>query len=128
MSISINSNNLQGEIRIVYYTNQFEITSDFYFNILGLTIFKTFDHEGEYNRGTVFQLGKLLVEILETKDQVQNNSSSYLYIERNDINDFFDQIKESVTVISPPESFPWGHTSFLIQDPDGNQLKFFSQN
>jgi len=123
-----NSKNFQGEIRIVYYTNQYNEICDFYKNVIGLEIFKTFDHNGEYERGIVFFLGEILVEILETKDEIQCKNDSYLYIETKEVNNFFDKIKDHVTVISSLESFPWGHTSFLIQDPDGNKLKFFTQN
>jgi predicted enzyme related to lactoylglutathione lyase len=119
--------NFQGEVRVVFFTNQFDKMSDFYKNILGLPVFKTFDH-GEFQRGTVFELNKTLIELLEKKNGVISQTDSYLYIEKNNVKDFFEQIKSKVIVIKEIETFSWGHTSFVIEDPEGNKLKFFSQN
>jgi predicted enzyme related to lactoylglutathione lyase len=116
----------RGEVRVVYFTSQFDRMSDFYQNILGLSVFKTFDH-GEFQRGVVFELNNTLIELLEQESVVANQAESYLYIEKNNVEGFFEQIKNKVNIIKEIETFPWGHTSFVVADLEGNKLKFFSQ-
>jgi catechol-2,3-dioxygenase len=118
--------NFQGEVRVVFYTSQFDVMSDFYQSILGLPVFKTFDHS-KFQRGIVFELNKTLVELLEQENTVIIQTESYLYIEKNNVREFFEQIKNEVKIIKELETFDWGHTSFLVADPEGNKLKFFSQ-
>jgi catechol-2,3-dioxygenase len=66
--------------------------SDFYQNILGLSVFKTFDH-GKFQKGVVFELNNTLVELLEQENEVKTETMSYLYIEKNNVEDFFKQIE-----------------------------------
>jgi predicted enzyme related to lactoylglutathione lyase len=118
--------NFNGEVRVVFYTNKFEKVMSFYTDILGLEIFKEFDH-GKFQRGIVFKVNSTLIEFLETEKEPLNNTDSYLYIEHTNIGQYYNDVIDKVEIVSKLESFPWGHTSFITKDPEGNKLKFFSQ-
>lgn len=122
------SENFQGEIRLVFETSQYDIIKEFYTNIIRLPIFKEFDH-GLYQRGVVFKINQTLIEFLEKKEtETKNNSNyKYMYIEVSKVNEFYKIIKDQIPILEDLQTYPWGHTSFSISDPDKNKLKFFSQ-
>lgn len=54
----------------------------------------------------------------------QNGGSLLLYIQTNEIRNFFDQIKDKVNVIKGPEKTFYGATEFSIEDNNGYLLTF----
>ena len=114
------------EIRIVFYTNKFLEMKNFYSHVLKLNMFKEFQHD-DAPSGVVYEMGSIYIELLELKTHNGYKSDSYLYVEVNNVEQFYNEIKLQYVVVEELEIFPWGHTSFSILDPDGNKLKFFSQ-
>lgn len=43
---------------------------------------------------------------------------------REEVDWFWEQLKNRVTVIEPIHATPWGTRKFTIADPDGNELGF----
>lgn len=70
----------------------------------------------------------------EQKTPIQNESGKtpkglgiYTYIEVDDVDADFESIKgKGITPRTEPKDWPWGKREFVVKDPDGYKLVFFS--
>jgi catechol 2,3-dioxygenase-like lactoylglutathione lyase family enzyme len=113
------------EVRIVLYSSRFEETQKFYRDVLGLVPVKEWDH-GEGRRGIVFQLGHTYLEVLQTPSEPKPGDF-YIYTKVESIDELWDDLRVQAQVVEPIQSQTWNHRNFTILDPNGYQLKFFSE-
>ena len=75
-----------------------------------------------------------LVLIDENKTPIQNESGMqpkglgvYTYIEVGDVDKYFEIIKSNgIFPRTEPKTWPWGKREFVVKDPDGYKLVFYS--
>lgn len=55
-------------------------------------------------------------------------AGQFLYISVDDIDEFYQLIiKKGLKPSSEPRDWPWGNREFIIRDPDGYKLVFFTK-
>jgi len=111
----------------VFYASDLARTAEFY-NRLGFGVQNT--------EGTLrVKLGDFtLVFIDENKTLIQNESGKnpkglgiYTYVEVNDVDKYFTWLKRrGVVPRTEPKTWPWGKREFVVKDPDGYKLVFYS--
>jgi uncharacterized glyoxalase superfamily protein PhnB len=111
----------------LFYVNNLDETLNFY-KQLGFDIQKSDD-------GVRIKLGDFTMAFIdEHKTPIQNESGLkpkgvgiYTYIEVEDVDKYFDLIKKNgVSPRTEPKAWPWGKREFVIKDPDGYKLVFYS--
>lgn len=102
-----------------------------FYKLLGFSLTTTVPEEGDFifammTCGDVifmFQTFESLADELPTVSR-QKGGSLLLYIQIEDIRDFFDKIKDKVKVIKGLEKTFYGATEFSIEDNNGFLLTF----
>lgn len=114
------------EVRVVFYTQGFEHTRDFYEKILALPVIKSWNHSGK--NGIVYGLGNMFIEFLES-DTAPKSYDSYLYIKVKNIDSLYRKIKENNanSILQDIQIQEWGHRNFVIEDNNGIKMKFFEE-
>ncbi len=111
----------------LFYASDLEKTADFY-ERLGFSIQK----DTETVR---IKLGDFTLAFIdENKTPIQNESGIkpkglgiYTYIEVGDVDNYFEAVKKNgITPRTEPKSWPWGKREFVVKDPDGYKLVFYS--
>lgn len=55
-------------------------------------------------------------------------AGQYIHINVDDVNAFYkDVLAKGLQPFSEPQDFPWGHREFVLVDPSGYKLVFFSK-
>lgn len=55
-------------------------------------------------------------------------AGQYIHINVENADEFYEEIKANgLKSLSEPKDFPWGHREFVLADPDGYKLVFFSK-
>ena len=55
-------------------------------------------------------------------------AGQYIHISVESIDEFYKGvIAKGLKPVNQPQDFPWGHREFVISDPDGYKLVFFSK-
>jgi catechol 2,3-dioxygenase-like lactoylglutathione lyase family enzyme len=55
-------------------------------------------------------------------------AGQYIHINVEDVDQFYQWlIAKGLEPFSEPDNFPWGHREFVLIDPDGYKLVFFSK-
>jgi len=86
---------------------------------------------------TVVNLDKFWIELLHKSKVVsaeykadidqQKGAGIYLQVNVSDIDAFYEAVvKKGVKPSSKPENFPWNQREFIVVDPDGYKVAFFS--
>src|SRR3989344_4733550 len=111
----------------LFYTNDIKATAKFY-EQLGFTVEKGAD--------TVkIKLGDFrLVFTNEHTTLIQNESGAepkglgiFTYVEVADVDAYWDWLKKKgVRASTKPRDWPWGKREFVVKDPDGYKLVFYS--
>lgn len=56
-------------------------------------------------------------------------AGQYIHINVEDVDEFYHGVKaKGLEPSSPPQDFPWGRREFVLQDPEGYKLIFFSKS
>jgi len=112
---------------ILFYASNLDKTAKFY-EQLGFKV----DRESDLVR---VKLGDFrLAFIDENQTPIKNESDMkpkglgiYTYIEVEDVDKYFEFIKErGVEPRTEPRDWPWGKREFVVKDPDGYKLVFYS--
>ena len=116
-----------GEFRFVFYTGDFDAAVAFYQNGLGLKAFEQW-HRAPDDRGVIFRAASGMIEILcSAEHRGAPPGGAWLLIEVEDVNEFYQQLcNKGVPIKEELLNTPWGHRRFIVSDPDGNDLSFFS--
>lgn len=102
-----------------------QITKDFYLNKLGFGLFGTKDYDGYL----MIQKDEIQIHFFEFKDLDPKLNYGQVYIRTDDIDQFYQFLKNNNTSIHPNgdlEVKPWGQKEFSVLDPDNNLLTFGS--
>lgn len=111
----------------LFYANNLEKTYEFY-KQLGFDARMADD-------GVRIKLGDFtLFFIDESKTPIQNESGKtprglgiYTYVEVDDVDQYSASIKKnSIAPRTEPKTWPWGKREFVVKDPDGYKLVFYS--
>ena len=111
----------------LFYASDLDETARFYTQ-LGLEVERAED-------GVRVKLGDFrLYFIDEKKTLIQNESGLkpkglgiYTYVEVDDVDEYFQSLKQSgITPRTEPKTWPWGKREFVVKDPDGYKLVFYS--
>ncbi|MFA5967292.1 MAG: VOC family protein [Patescibacteria group bacterium] len=111
----------------LFFVSNLEQTAQFYTQ-LGFDIQKSEDQ-------LKIKLGDFtLVFIDENKTPIRNESGLqpkglgiYTYIEVDDADKYFETIQSNgIVPRTEPKTWPWGKREFVVKDPDGYKLVFYS--
>jgi uncharacterized glyoxalase superfamily protein PhnB len=118
--------NRLGEFRFLFYAGDFDAAVAFYQNGLGLKVFEQWNRAPD-DRGIVFRAASGMIEILCCAEHAGTPCGSSLLIEVEDVDEFYQQLcNKHVPIKEELLNTPWGHRRFIVSDPDGNDLSFFS--
>ena len=113
------------------YVNDLSATMQFY-SKLGFSPIMTVPEDAEAPVWAMMQNGNVTMMFESMKNiegrlpeiSRQTGGSLLLYIKVQDINAFFESVKDQVTVLQAPEKTFYGATEFTIQDCNGFVLTF----
>ncbi len=73
---------------------------------------------------------KVVTEAFKEDIDVDNKGAgAYIHINVENVDDFHKSIVDKhIQPLSEPDDFPWGHREFVLEDPDGYKLVFFTKN
>ena len=105
------------------WTNMVQETIDFYTNILGFTCGEKND---DWNWAAMHNDE---VEIMIAKPNQHTNFdvpkfTGSLYIQVDDVEKIWTQLKDQVKIVYPIENFEWGMREFAILDINGYMIQF----
>lgn len=112
---------------ILLYASDLKKTAEFY-KQLG------FEVEGDAETMRV-KLGDFrLAFVDENKAPIKNESGMkpkglgiYTYVEVDDVDKYFETVKKNgITPRTEPKTWPWDKREFVVKDPDGYKLVFYS--
>jgi hypothetical protein len=116
---------MKKEHRICNTSTDLESIYRFYSDELWLEIYKDWDRS-EDDRWVIFILGDILIEYLYRREAGEL-SGSYLYIEKEEIEGFYNACSSLVNKTTL-ENTVWWHTQFSVFDPEWFEIKFFRDN
>lgn len=111
----------------LFYSSDLDKTSRFY-ELLGFAIKKSED-------GVRIKLGDFTLAFIdENKTPIKKEVGIqpkglgiFTYIEVENVDAYFQMLKErSIIVSNEPCDWPWGKREFVVKDPDGYKLVFYS--
>lgn len=116
-----------GEFRFVFYTGDFDAAVAFYQNGLGLKVFEQWNRAPD-DRGVIFRAASGMIEILcSAEHRGAPPRGAWLLIEVEDVDEFYQQLRnKGVPIKEELLNTPWGHRKFIVSDPHGIDLSFFS--
>lgn len=117
------------QVRLCIKVDQYDACRTFYEETLDWRIFRQWDR-GPQERGVVYYVheSQSLLELEKTGEPPTTlDASFYLFIQVRDVRSLRANLDRKGLHPSEVQSFPWGHTSFVVQDPAGMQLKFFEE-
>jgi catechol 2,3-dioxygenase-like lactoylglutathione lyase family enzyme len=67
-------------------------------------------------------------EFKKDVDVPDKGAGQYIHIHVSDADEFYKHVvTNELKPSSEPKDFPWGHREFVLSDPDGYKLVFFSK-
>lgn len=115
-----------GEFRFVCHVANFETTASFYRDALGLDVVGGWDR-GADDRGMLFRAASGIIEILRTHEREPPPTGAWLLIEVRDITKLYQRVRTiGLTLREELMDMPWGHRRFVVTDPNGVNVAFFS--
>ena len=115
-----------GEFRFVCHVANFETTVSFYRDALSLEVVGGWDR-GPDDCGMLFRAASGIIEILRTHDREPPPTGAWLLIEISDITGLYQRVRNlGLTLREELCDTPWGHRRFVVTDPNGVNVAFFS--
>ena len=114
---------------VLFYASDLAATADFY-ERCGLSVVRSDD-----DPVIRITMGDFTLEFLsEQKATIKNKASNvpkglgiYTYVEVDDADAHFAEIKRNgVEPSTEPKTWPWGKREFVVKDPDGFRIVFYS--
>jgi len=122
------ANNNLPEFRFFYFTNFYEETVSFYRDTLELNIIRSWDRS-EFDKGTLFTSPNSLGIIEIEKGEQPNFACAGLYIEVENVDEWYDlALKKNIKILAPLSNTTYGHRSFRFEDPNGFEIGLFKYN
>lgn len=70
----------------------------------------------------------LFQKVSDTEDTANKGAGVFLEISVDNVDEFYEGVvKKGLKPSSEPKDWPWGRREFVIRDPDGYKLVFFSK-
>jgi uncharacterized glyoxalase superfamily protein PhnB len=114
------------ELTPMMETNDMDATITFYTSVLGFTSGDTLAHEGKTVWCTLWKDELSIMFCLPNKvmnyGRILLSGSLYIYIDG--VDEYWQQVKDKVTVVYGPENFPYQMREFGIKDNNGYVLNF----
>ena len=115
-----------GEFRFVCHAGDFDETVAFYRDGLGLTVAGGWDR-GADDRGFLFRAASGIIEVLRTHEPEPPPAGAWLLIEVADVEALYRRVREEGLPLKEElTDKPWGHRRFVVTDPNGVHVAFFS--
>lgn len=72
---------------------------------------------------------KVVTEEFKSDVEVsRKGAGQYIHINVENVDEFYrETIEKGLIPLSEPKDFPWGHREFVLNDPDGYKLVFFTK-
>ena len=111
----------------LFYASDLTKTSNFY-EALGFDVMRSSD-------GTRIKLGDYTLAFIdEQKTPIQNESGAtpkglgvFSYVEVENVDVYFESLKaKDIETASEPKTWSWGKREFVVKDPDGYKIVFYS--
>lgn len=124
------------QFRFVYFTPLYAETVAFYAHALGFPLLDSWDRSAD-DKGSVFGAASGRIEVLF--DPIDRQASDHLFDERRpqgafmvievgDVDAFHARVAANgVAVERPLQDQSWGHRSFVVAEPNGLKLYFYSE-
>jgi len=112
----------------LFYVSDIKKTSDFY-RELDFDVEESDDGTARINFGE-FKLAFIQEDKVEFKDDSNKEPKGlglFIYIGVDNVDEYFKLLKSrDIKYSSEPRDWPWGKREFVVRDPDGYKLVFFS--
>ena len=124
-----------GEFRCAFHARDYDGTVSFYRDGLGLPIVEEWDR-GPEDQGTVFGAASGLIEVLglppnqepETIWDYSKPQGVMVVIEADDVEAWYGRsLDKGLSIREGLANKPWGHRTFLLNDPNGVIVYIFSK-
>jgi len=124
------------DFRCAFFARDYEASLAFYGDGLGLETVDSWAR-GPDDRGTLFTAASGIIEVLALPHEPEAGgvwdrrepAGVTLVIEVSEVDRLFERVVEKgLTVKEPLTEQPWGHRSFVLEDPDGVSLYCFSKS
>jgi catechol 2,3-dioxygenase-like lactoylglutathione lyase family enzyme len=114
------------EFRFVCHVADFEATVAFYREGLGLDVAGGWDR-GADDRGLLFRAASGIIEVLRTHDRQLSPAEAWLLIEVDDVASLYERVRKfGLPLREELLDTAWGHRRFVVVDPNGVNVAFFS--
>lgn len=124
------------QFRFSYFTPLYYETLAFYSRCLGFPVLDAWDRSGD-DKGTVFAAASGRIEVLfqpldpDSSDHLFDDrrpQGAFMVIEVDDVDSFHAQTEATgVTIEEELKNRSWGHRSFVVAEPIGLKLYFYSE-
>lgn len=116
------------ETRLCFHIYNYDKTRTFYEQVLKWPVYKEWDRSPE-DRGVVYHAGSVLLEFLLSSAETATSfdDTFYIYQEVADLEMLHKTLQAQGAAPTHIETQPWGHKNFIVKDPSGLRLKFFTQ-
>lgn len=62
------------------------------------------------------------------QDNVVGGPGAYFHMSVDNVDEYYDELtKLGIKAVNEPKDFPWGRREFIVHDPDGYRLVFFTK-
>jgi len=122
------------EFRFAFYARDFEKSLDFYQNILEMKYVGGWDRED--GKGALLSVGgTAVIEIYGAAEGRSYDGPSptalklaVRFDKPSEVDAFFQYVAgKGVDRCVPPQNQAWGHRAFIVYDPDGIPIHFYSE-
>ena len=100
-----------------------ERSRTFYQEVMAQTVRYDYGENVTFHGDFAIHLAAHYRRLLDGHDICYRNHSFELYFEFDDVDAFYQQVKEQVDVVHPPREQPWRQKVMRLYDPDGHVLE-----
>lgn len=111
------------QFRLKLYPKDFYKVKAFYEKELGYQIIEGWDHE--HKKGVMFDLGGTVLELL-WPGSLRSKYRADISLEVEDVWGLYELMKDKPCLIRGLKDNSWGDTSFMIEDPEGFGITYFT--
>lgn len=107
----------------MFYVSDIAKEKEFYTTIVGLQLI---DDQGQFVSFKVSETDTCRLSLNGMHLEGPFPGHQTVIIETNDVDGFYQQIKENVNIVHPITNEAWGRT-FIFKDPDGNKIEILQR-
>ena len=124
------------QFRFAYFTPRYRETVSFYADRLGLPVLDSWDRSTD-DKGTVFGAAAGRIEVLNQPLDAaasehffddRSPQGAFMVVEVDEVDAFHSRLESNGAVVERSlQDQSWGHRSFVIREPNGLRLYFYSE-